>query len=308
MKAILVIVLVMVIQSCTSTKKFSQVTDTASEVRIETLQDSLSVIKQEKEHLENLIREMEFTSVIFDSTRCPEIPRLPEGIAMLNKDSVQELIDKYNYIINGLSNKIVIASDGSITASGRIKQLQRTTDKLLQTIADKDKRYDSLLKTKQEVKQENKHEQTKIASSKKVTFLNFWWLLVIGTIIGFIIRSYLPNIFSSIKQTIMKNKISIFVLMLITLASCGHYSDGQSVWTADGEPMWILPLLTFLPACFFTYRSIYKSKLGSEKQLPEGGYKDLKKNIPFYKQNLFMYAAALFVATIVIIIAINRDK
>lgn len=105
----------------------------------------------------------------------------------------------------------------------------------------------------------------------------------------------------------MKNLI-LFIFCSIFLMSCGRYADGQSVWTADGEPLWILPLLTFLPACYFTYRSVLKSKSGSESQLPGGGYEDLKKNIPFYKQNLFKFAAVLFIATIVIIIMVNRDK
>lgn len=103
----------------------------------------------------------------------------------------------------------------------------------------------------------------------------------------------------------MKN-ILLFTLCAVALMSCGHFHDEptKSVWAGC---LWIIPLATALGSAFFLYRSLIKSKTGSERQTPSG-YEYSDKNIPFYRQNVFIFSVILFAATIGIIIAVNNSK
>jgi len=118
---------------CTTQKHIVTAKTNIDSSVIRELQDSVRLLVTEKQGLEQKIHELEFGSVIFDSTRCPQI-HFPEGAAMMNKDSVQSLIDQLNESISGMNNKIKRYADGTIEVTGRLKSANYSKDKLSEIV------------------------------------------------------------------------------------------------------------------------------------------------------------------------------
>lgn len=82
------------------------------------------------------------------------------------------------------------------------------------------------------------------------------------------------------------------------------------LWLGGG--LWIIPLLTFAGSIIFLYQSYKASKSNSTTQVKagDGSYytKDNTGNVPIYKIGRFYFAVALFVATVVILLAMYSDK
>lgn len=183
-KILLISLLSWLLTSCTSTKDLHTVTVNKDSIYAETLKDSIRVIKSEKSVLEQELRESQFASVIFDSTRCPKIV-FPVGVALLNKDSIQRLVTDLNNAIDGLNNKVKVFADGSFEANGRVKKANYSIDRLGRLILERDATIDSFKQVLSKKKTEVKTDTTTNDLHKKTSFFS-WWIILIIAILSFV--------------------------------------------------------------------------------------------------------------------------
>lgn len=184
------------LSSCTTTKEVNKTSLVKDSTAIKELQDSLHLLRSEKATLEQLLRESEFATVEFDSTRCPQI-HFPEGAAMLNKDSVQRLITDLNNSIAGLNNRIRTYADGSREITGRLKSVTYSRDKEVQSRLQLERIVDSLRQVKQKEKVVTHTEIKEVVKRKKVKVLTMVlpWILL-----GYVIRWKQKNILSFLRR------------------------------------------------------------------------------------------------------------
>ena len=171
---------------CSHSKNTFQASERNDSSRVLTLEDSLRLVISERNRLQQLYNEQQYLSVQFDSTRCPKIV-FPSGTAMLNKDSIQQLVTDLNNAIEGLQNKLQINADGSVLAEGRLKDARYSHQKLLKIISEWQRKYDSLSRVKKEDKQQVITETVVKTEKTKTSFLNFWWLFFCGIPVGAIL-------------------------------------------------------------------------------------------------------------------------
>lgn len=98
-------------------------------------------------------------------------------------------------------------------------------------------------------------------------------------------------------------KVILFCLVAIMLTSCGHHSDGTSVWA---EGLWIIPLLPAIGAVIWFIAAYRSSKSGSTINPIKGGGEG--GNVPIYKSPFFLYAVCCVIAVVVIIFWVNAEK
>lgn len=178
-----VIGMVALFSSCSSSKNVTKERIVIDSSATKELQDSIRLLKTEVTRLEQTIKESEYATYEFDSTKCPQIV-FPVGSAMLNKDSIQRLINDLNNGINGLNNKVKRYADGTIEITGRLKNVTQLKEKQSQLIAQQEKLIDSLKQVKQkETVSVNKEEEKKTVT-KKTKFLPDWWLFPLGMACG----------------------------------------------------------------------------------------------------------------------------
>lgn len=171
------------LSSCTTTKEVNKHSLVKDSSVVKELQDSIRLLISEKAWLEQVLKENEYATVEFDSTRCPQIV-FPEGAAMLNKDSIQRLVNDLNNSILGLNNRIRTYADGSREITGRLRSATYSKDKEIQQRLKLEREVDSLRQLKQKEKVVvNTVEKIKEVR-KKTKFLNQWWLLPAGFIAG----------------------------------------------------------------------------------------------------------------------------
>ena len=141
--------------SCTSTKHVTKERVSVDSLRFENLADSVRMLTLENEKLQEEIRELVYSGVVFDTTR----------------------------ITDTVINTVIIRPDGSIEATGRIKSAYSTIDKLTKTIKELSRINDSLRLVKNQVRTEVKYvKETKDKEVKRVLFP--WYLLVIAAAAG----------------------------------------------------------------------------------------------------------------------------
>lgn len=182
--------------SCTSTKEVNKTSLVKDSSAIKELQDSLHLLITEKTTLENKLKETEYATVEFDSTRCPVI-WIPDCPAMLNKDSVQRLISELNNSINGLNNRIKTYADGSREISGKIKSATYSRDKEIQLRLQLEKEVDSLRNVKQKEKVVVKTEEKIVEKKKKTKFLTN---IIPWIILGYVLRWKQKSIFKFLRR------------------------------------------------------------------------------------------------------------
>lgn len=87
----------------------------------------------------------------------------------------------------------------------------------------------------------------------------------------------------------IKTFLSLSLLSLIA-ASCGHFVDdpSKSVWSGG---LWLIFWIPFLGGLFFSYKAY-----------------SIHKKTKEWSTGHIVFAAIAFVATIVIVIAVNADK
>jgi hypothetical protein len=83
-------------------------------------------LRAEKSVLEKQLKESQFLSIEFDSTKCPKIEKviIPENC---DSDSLISVIEKMNIMIDlvnsynsKLSNRVTVLADGTISADGKL--------------------------------------------------------------------------------------------------------------------------------------------------------------------------------------------
>jgi hypothetical protein len=96
-------------------------------------------------------------------------------------------------------------------------------------------------------------------------------------------------------------KYLLFSLLILT--SCGHYSDGTSVWAGGiGIIAWVIGILAAM-CTYFTYRSYTSGSVG-----PDGVKNPSATRRPLTTIGVFWFAVILWCALIGMIIIQNAEK
>lgn len=98
-------------------------------------------------------------------------------------------------------------------------------------------------------------------------------------------------------------KYLLFILTVILFTSCGHYSDGTSVYAGK---VWILLVLLPLGGLWFIYLAYRASKSNSTQQ--KTGLSVSTGNVPIYQLGKFWIGVAMIIAAIVVVIVQNAEK
>lgn len=163
--------------SCTSQKHIQQAsrsTDTATEAN---WKDSSEYKTKEIERLEQRLRESEYAEVQFDTVPCPDI-RIPDCPAMLNKDTVLNLVARLNQTIAGLQNKVTFFKDGTVEYAGKLKSFKYANEKQSEQISELSHESDSLKRIIANLKTES-HEVVKVKEVQKTVRWTPWWLFAL---------------------------------------------------------------------------------------------------------------------------------
>lgn len=142
------------LSSCNVDKNVQKVVVDSTALKIK--EDSIHFLKKIVDKLEAEIREMEYSEIIFDTV----------------------------YVLGDtVVNTVIVREDGTIEATGKIKSLTITKDKLTRIINEKNLIIDSLSKVKQ--KERIEYKTTTKTVEKKVRFIPWWFWLIAATVLGF---------------------------------------------------------------------------------------------------------------------------
>lgn len=101
----------------------------------------------------------------------------------------------------------------------------------------------------------------------------------------------------------------MFLFAIVTLTSCGHYSDGTSVWA---EGAWLLFWIPFLASWLFLYFAYRASKSGSSQLInrhsPNVKRVESDENVPIYKTGQFIFFVILQLASWGVVFYQNYEK
>lgn len=159
--------------SCRSTKDTHKNIETVDITKVRDLIDSFELYKSEYLKLSAEIRELQYSGVVFDSSRCPPpVINVPKDC---NVDSILQLLSM-------LRDKVKIFSDGTIEAEGKLKSAYYSKDKLNRVITELQRINDSLRVVKQKENIKYVEKIVEVDKKKKSTFLNQWWLFPAGFI------------------------------------------------------------------------------------------------------------------------------
>jgi hypothetical protein len=148
---VLVIVLVIGLTSCTSTKEVTKRVELVDSTVVKSLSDSIRLLKSENQRLTADITELQYSGVRFDTVYIPG---------------------------DTITNTVTITKEGEIKASGRVSAAYVSKSTLTRIISEYSRVIDSLKAVKQT---EQIRTVTKIEYKdkvKKVSFIPFWvWIL-----------------------------------------------------------------------------------------------------------------------------------
>lgn len=104
-------------------------------------------------------------------------------------------------------------------------------------------------------------------------------------------------------------KTVLFLLMAFAFASCGHYSDGTSVWAGGA---WLIFWLPFVASFVFLYFAYRASRSNSTTQVdlgtPKARIEDNTGNVPIYKTGQFWFFVVLQVFAWGAVVYQNMEK
>lgn len=147
---------------------------------------SIAVNSRMKSSYERQITDLKKNKVQFQ--KCPPCPAVHID-STCNKDSMVKIIRQLEAIVASQKQKIKINADGSIEAEGQIASISAD----MQKIESENHRLDMELAIKKQytdsLEQQVTHLKQASQSHTKRSLLNFWWLLVIGLVGGWVIRS-----------------------------------------------------------------------------------------------------------------------
>lgn len=275
----MILSVLLALASCTSVKKSISSTKTIVDSTVIDEKDSIiRVEKSKRERLESELRELQVTGISFDTIFLPG---------------------------DTIINTVTVRTDGTVDATGRIKSVTVTNQKLQRTLKDLQEDYDSLAQVKQRV--ETKVITNTVEKTKNVKRTWPWWWFAICAVVGFVLGAVFRNqIISLFKIKSMKLFKLIAVLMsCFAMQGCGKYADGTSVWAGG---LIIIPVVMIVGAIIFFVQAYKASKSGATKQTLEGGTQSVPGNVSIFKVPRFWFAVALVVAAVIVAIMVNADK
>lgn len=154
---------VMAVYGCTSTKEVTKTEVRVDSTKIQELSDSIRYLMTENSKLSTTISELTYGGVVFDTL----------------------------HLRDTIINTITVRPDGTIEASGRIKELKFSINRQKQIIENLTRMVDSLRVLKDKVKTETKYVSVTKDKTKKTTMFP-WYLLVIAAaaaVVFYLIKS-----------------------------------------------------------------------------------------------------------------------
>lgn len=196
---ILAVMLVLALSCCTTTKHLERQTVTVDSSAIKSFEEKNRALKDENWLYLQRIRELQYNNFTFDSTKCPQI-KIPTCPEMLDRDSVNNLINQLNNAIQGLNNKVKYYSDGSFEVSGKLIKANISKERLIDSINNYKKSVDSLTDIiyNTEVEKHVSSDFTKKDVKRRPAFLSWILFLIIGILGGQYLAHNKLNIFSLI--------------------------------------------------------------------------------------------------------------
>jgi hypothetical protein len=180
--ALFVLLFTVIIPGCSTQKHINTSSASYDSSYVQNLEHDLQTMMEEKSRLESQLHEAEFTTVTFDSTRCPQIT-FPVNC---DNDSIRNLVNQLNAAINGLNNRIKVYSDGSIEYSGKLNSYKFSKDVQSNIIASQENRITQL---EHSLDSSNAHVRTETKTVDKVVKKKFmpgfaFWLYLVAFILG----------------------------------------------------------------------------------------------------------------------------
>ena len=185
-----------ILAGCTSTKQISKSSTKVDSTASKEKDEEIRVLKAENDRLNAEINRMQYSTVVFDSTKCPPTQLIIDSTC--NVDSVKQVLERQ------FQNQVKIYSDGTIEAKGNLKSANFQLLQQIKLAQEKSKLADSLSKAltaeKANVK---KVVEVKEKEVKRTVFPGFMWgLLLIAFGGGYYVRGRFGNIFTNKKQKI----------------------------------------------------------------------------------------------------------
>ncbi len=186
-KLILYALPLILLASCGGSKHVTKTQIVVDSSSAQEYRSMYEVEKQAREHAEQELRELQYAGVQFDTLPCPEKPG--EILAPVNT--------------------VTVAPDGGITASGRIKSASTAKTKTEKSSYDKQTTIDSLVQALQKA-EKNVRVQT-VVKETEIKRRCLWWLwLLIGGVLGALIRHYWKAIREKAGKLFMAAKLILF--------------------------------------------------------------------------------------------------
>lgn len=187
-----ILLLLLMMCSCTSTKDVAKteiktVVDSSSVRKADSL--ALVINRMKVNHAREL-QEARRTSVVFKDTPCPEV-----NVEGCDEDSLKKLIQQQQVLIKSFQNKVTQLANGSIVYEGQIASATADLERLEMENTTLAHDNISLIQQREELTNSLKKTQEEVVKLKKTktSFLNFWWVFVLGFIAGIVSYHKLKN-------------------------------------------------------------------------------------------------------------------
>ena len=171
------------LSSCTTTKEMSKQTEVIDSSYTKELERRLYESEITIHNYEQRIEELENLTVEFDNKCDTVINNVIEQI--IQSGCPPARIDSFLNVIKSFRNKVKVLADGSKEFEGYIKNVKLSKEKLEQVTAVLRSEKTKLLHKLEAVKAELKTLKESKEKKSKTKFLNQWWLLPTGIVIGF---------------------------------------------------------------------------------------------------------------------------
>lgn len=185
----LIIVFCLFVAAC-SNKHISKTQTDASLSRQTELEDSVRLLVNTVEMLQSTIRQLQFGTVEFDSSKCP--PPIINVPANCNVDSIRHLIESF------YQDQIKVFANGDIEVRGKLRNLNFTLQRLIEEKKTLQKALDSTAASKQKERVDIQYQEKIV--EKKISRIP-WWLVAAAILflLLYIRKQFFPNYLKFLK-------------------------------------------------------------------------------------------------------------
>jgi esterase/lipase superfamily enzyme len=191
MKQLIAFILSLILlASCGSSKHTSKTVTIVDSSSAQEYKSMYETERQLREHMEQQLRELQYAGIQFDTLPCP---------------------DKGGEVAPPV-NTVTVDPSGAIHATGRIKSVNTSKAKSENKVQDKQATEDHRVN---EERKDQKTAHTEQKTQEKEVKKPFrWWLwILIGIVIGILLRQLWPQIFKQLKRLWAVARLTIFPII-----------------------------------------------------------------------------------------------